>query len=148
MTILKNSNKGFALVSALVFITILAVIATVSIWIASSEKRVTFNEQIHQSAFYAADAGGEAGINWVRIQNSPPSIIAPGNVVYDQINYTALDSKQDYKFNATFLQKRLRPGWSTEYKDFDYLIISDGSSVRDTRSQLELSLSRLFKEGY
>ncbi len=145
---LTGSERGFALISALAFLAILAAIATVSIWVAGSEKKVTFNEQTHQSAFFAADAGGEAGINWIRTQSAPPGILGAGNVVYNQPGYTTLDENQQYNFSMTYLRKRPRPGWSIEYKDFDYELLSNGTSVQNSWSQLELMLSRLFKEGY
>jgi Tfp pilus assembly protein PilX len=146
-TFVRN-ERGFALVVALAFIAVLAVIASVSVWVAGSEKKVTFNEQVHQMSFYAADAGGEAAINWLRIQSSPPGIIDAQNTVRHQDTYAPLSSKQEYKFDVRFLRKRNRPGWSVEYKDFDYLVISDGASVRQSQSQVELSVARLFKEGY
>jgi hypothetical protein len=142
------NNKGIALVSAIALIGILAVIAAVSIWTAASDKKVTFNEDISKRAFYAADAGGEAGINWVRIQSAPPPIIAAGNVVHSPAGYTTLGSDQDYRFNASYIGKRPRPGWSIEYKDFDYQLGADGRSVRESEERIELLVSRLFREGY
>jgi Tfp pilus assembly protein PilX len=141
-------EKGFAMVSAIAFIAILATIATISIWVAGIEKRVSFSSETHQGSFYAADAGGEAGINWIRTQPTPPNFIGMTKDVYNQASYANLDDDQQYRFNMTYVQKRPRPGWSTEYKDFDYRVLSDGSSVNDNQSQLELNLSRLFKEGY
>ena len=136
------------MVSAIAFIAILAVIATASIWIAGSEKKVSFSGETHQNSFYAADAGGEAGINWIRTQANPPGFIGTTKDVYNQASYTSLDNDQEYRFDMTYVRKRPRPGWSTEYKDFDYRLLSDGSSVNNNQSQLELNLSRLFKEGY
>ncbi len=143
-----QGEKGFAMITALAFIAILAVIATVSIWIAGSEKKVSFSSETHQGSFYAADAGGEAGINWLRTQPNPPDFIGTTKDVYNQATYTDLDDNQQYKFDMTYVRKKPRPGWSIEYKDFDYLVLSDGSSTNNSQSQLELTLSRLFKEGY
>ena len=143
-----QGQKGFAMVSALAFIAILAVIATISIWVAGSEKKVSFSGETHQGSFYAADAGGEAGINWIRTRSTPPNFIGTTKDVFNGSSYEALDDDQQYRFDMTYVQKRPRPGWSLEYKDFDYRVLSDGSSVNNSQSQLELNLSRLFKEGY
>ena len=148
MIIQRQGEKGFAMVSALAFIAILAVIATVSIWIAGSEKKVSFSGETQQSSFYAADAGGEASINWIRTRSNPPGFIGTTMDVYQQTTYSDLDDNQQYRFEMTYVRKRPRPGWSIEYKDFDYQVHSDGSSVNNSQSEVELNLSRLFKEGY
>jgi Tfp pilus assembly protein PilX len=148
MIIPRQEEKGFAMISALAFIAILAVIATVSIWVAGSEKKVSFSGETQQNSFYAADAGGEASINWIRTQTTPPGFIGTTKDVYQQSTYSDLDDDQQYRFDMTYIRKRPRPGWSIEYKDFDYRVITDGASVNNSQSQLELNLSRLFKEGY
>jgi len=143
-----TNNKGSALVVSLLMITGLAVIAGIIVVIAATEKQSTFNENAHARAFYSADAGGEAAINWIRIQNSPPGFVDASNNVYIAGGYQYLTSDHKYKFDIQFTGKRLRPGWSHEYKDFDYTIDADGESVQESRSALEIRSTRLFKEGY
>ena len=62
-------RDGFALVTTLLILLVLSVIAVGAAWLASSEKRASFAESVHLSAVYSADAGGEAGINFLDTAN-------------------------------------------------------------------------------
>jgi hypothetical protein len=143
-----NNEKGAALIVTLMMIAGLAVIGGIIVVIAASEKQVVFNESTHMRSFYSADAGGEAAINWLRTQGSPPDILDGANNVFVPSGQTSLSSDHRYQFGIQYTGKRPRPGWSKEWKDFDYLVDSDGESVRDSRSEVELQTSRLFQEGY
>jgi len=149
-TILSNES-GFAMIIAMAFVLGLALLAAIIMAVSSTEKNTSFNEYSYTRSFYAADAGGEAAINWLRIQGSPPGFLDSDQHVYVPTGYDDLDTyNQDhkYKYELTYLRKRPRAGWSTEYKDFEYEIESDGSSVSDAQTEVEVNALRLFKEGY
>lgn len=143
-----TNDKGIAMVVALSVITGLALLGVIVIAVATSEKRTAFNEYTHTRSFYAADAGGEMAINWLRIQNTPPNMVDAQKHVSVPTGYDTLSADHLYKYDITFVRKRLRPGWSLEYKDFEYMIESDGASVAESESAIELQTRRLFKEGY
>ncbi len=148
LTNLRNEN-GSALVAALFFITALAVTATVIVWVTGSERRVSFNEYTHARSFYASDAGSETAINWVRTQPIPPAIIdAEEKFVASLEDFEDIETDHKYKYDVKFERVRFRPGWSREYLDFDYTIDSNGSSVQESSSRIEVRTSRLFRQGY
>lgn len=148
LTTLRN-EKGTALVAALFFITALAVTATVIVWVTGSERRVSFNEYSHARSFYASDAGTERAINWIRLRPIPPAIIdAEENFVSSMDDFYDMEDDHKYKFDVRFDRVRFRPGWSREYLDFDYTVDSEGSSVQETSSRIEVRTSRLFRQGY
>jgi len=142
------NREGFALVTTLLVVLILSVLAVGVAWIAGSEKKTTFAEGVHVRSVFAADAGGEAAINFIRMSEIPPAILDfSTNTVRDQ-GTTALEGSQTFDYNTRFLTKRPKPGWGLEYLDYDYRIASHGTASRLGQSGVELVVSRLYKEGY
>lgn len=145
--ILAN-NEGYAMVVALSFITGLALLATIIVAVATSEKKTSFNDFTYSRSFYSADAGGEAAINWLRLQTSPP-IKDNVNNVFVPTGFDTLTADHKYKHNVAYTRKRPRAGWDfKQYKDFEYKVEADGSSVQQSEAEVELQVLRLFREGY
>lgn len=141
-------RRGFALVTTLLIILVLSVIAVGAAWLASTEKRVSFAEGVHIRATFAADAGGEAGINFLRLAADPPPIIDFADFLVRSEGATAVQGSQNYAYNAHYVRKRPRPGWGVNFRDYDYRIDSQGAASVAGQSGVELIASRLFKEGY
>lgn len=141
-------REGFALVTTVLIVLVLSVIAVGAAWIANSEKKASFYEGVHISSLFAADAGGEAAINYIRTSDTPPQIADfSDNTVYT-VGETDLIDSQSFVYNAQFLSKRMKPGWGMSYLDYDYSLASRGNASREGVSEIELVVSRLFKEGY
>ena len=98
-----------------------------------------------QSVF-AADAGGEAAINFIRMsddsaghpgfrhQHGPePGQHDPGGL------------RRPTTTTRASSQKRPKPGWGMEYLDYDYRIASHGTASRLGQSGVELVVSRLYQ---
>jgi hypothetical protein len=145
---LMKDERGNAMVIALAFITILALLAAVVANVATSEKKTTFNETMHAQAFYSADAGGEAAINWIRFQARPPLQLDNEGTVFAPAGYSRLQDKDQYKYGVQYEGKQFRPGWSHEYKDFRYEVESDGASAARSAAEIEVNVLRLYREGY
>ena len=63
------------MVTTLLVVLILSVLAVGVAWIAGSEKKTSFAEAVHVRSVFAADAGGEAAINFIRMSDAPPTIL-------------------------------------------------------------------------
>ena len=61
----RVDREGFAMVTALLVVLVLSVLAVGATWLASSEKKTTVAEALHVRSVFAADAGSEAGINFI-----------------------------------------------------------------------------------
>ncbi|MCB1182624.1 hypothetical protein KDM41_04255 [bacterium] len=144
----RLDREGFAMVTTLLIVLVLGILAVGVVWIATSEKKTSFAEGVHVAAVFAADAGGEAGINFIRVSDSPPSITDFGTMAVRNQGETVLEGSQSYSYNATFLQRRMKPGWGLEYLDYDYRIGSLGESGQSGSSGVDVVVSRLYKEGY
>ena len=143
-----GNREGFALVTTVLVVLVLSVLAVGVAWIASSEKKTAFNEQVHISSLFAADAGGEAAINFIRTSDTPPRITDFADNTVGDIAAVDLQGSQTYDYDAHYVRKRLKPGWGMDYLDYDYRLAAQGTASREGEAGIELVVSRLFKEGY
>ena len=141
-------REGFALVTTLLIILVMSVIAVGAIWLASSEKRISFAESVHISSVFSADAGTEAAINFLRFENSPPQIFDFGDMTVHSVGETDIHGSQRYEYDCHFLTKRFKPGWGTAFLDYDYRVAAHGEASIEGQSGVDLVASRLFREGY
>ena len=144
----QTGRDGFAMVAALLVVLVLSVLAVAAVWLASGEKKTTLAESTHVSSVFSADAGGEAAINFVRVSNAPPQILNFTTMAVRSQATTVVQGTQDYSYGVTFARKRMKPGWGIDYFDFDYSVASRGESGRESRSDVAIVVSRLFREGY
>lgn len=142
-------RDGFAMVTALLVVLVLSVLAVGATWLATSEKKTTTAEAQHMRSVFAADAGGEAGINFIRTVGEPPVVQDFGgtNQVFSQ-GETTLEGSQAYNFDVSYLRKRIKPGWEQGYFDFDYSVGSVGEAGAQGQSGVAVVASRLFRTGY
>jgi Tfp pilus assembly protein PilX len=148
MTHRLEDQRGSAMVMALGAIAVLAVVAIAVVAIVVAEKRTGFSEYAGTRAFYSADAASEAGVNWIRHQYSPPATVDSLSHVQVQNSYTTLASSNRYKYDVTYVGKRYRPGWSVEFKDYEYRVDASGASAQQSQSAIEVKATRLYREGY
>jgi len=143
-----TDREGFALVTTVLIVLVLSIMAVGAAWIASSEKKTSFNEGVHVRSLFSADAGGEAAINFIRTSDTPPNITDFSDNKVHTVGTTTLQGSQNFDYSAHFSGRRGKPGWGVAYKDYDYRMDVEGSASREGISGVELLVSRLFKEGY
>ncbi len=141
-------RQGFAMVTTMLVVLVLSILALGAAWLASSEKKTTSAEGIHIRAVLSADAGGEAGINFIRVADSPPRINDFGTMTVADQGETILKGSQSYAYDCRYQTKRMKPGWGMKYLDYDYSIGSQGQASAKGQSEVQVLVSRLFKEGY
>ena len=144
----EMNREGFAMVTTLLVVLILSVLAVGAVWLAASEKKTTFAEGVHIASVFAADAGGESAINFIRLSDTPPTYTDFGTQEVRSQSTTALQGSQAYSYNANFLRRWPKPGWGTDYLDYDYQIRSRGTASRNGDSGVGLVVSRMYREGY
>jgi hypothetical protein len=144
----RPDREGFALVTALLIILVLSVIAVAAIIIATTEKQTTVAESAHAAAVFSADAGGEAGIHFLRMSSAPPMIIDFSDSTVVAPTTAGLQDMQTYEFTCWFAGSGRRPGWDANYIDRTYRVQSTGQAAAGGRSDVRLLVTRTFKEGY
>ena len=142
------NREGFAMATTLLIVLVLSILAIAAVWLANTEKRTSFAESVHISSVFSADAGGEAGINFLRLRERPPLIVDFSDMTVRDQGTTLIQGSQNYEYSCRYLAKRPRPGWGIEYLDYDYEVASTGTASQDGRSGVALIASRLFREGY
>ena len=148
MTERLANERGSAMVLTLGVLTVLALLAVVLLGISVSEKRTAFSEYTNSRSFYSADAASEAGVNWLRHQPTPPDEVDSLSDVRVANTLTTLHAQSRYKYDVQFVRKRFRPGWSVEYKDYEYRVNASGVSAEQSATEVELNATRLYREGY
>ena len=148
MTQPPANERGAAMVLAIGAIAVLAVLAVVVVAIVIAEKKTSLSDYSGSRSFYSADAATEAGVNWIRKQNIPAQFVDGNNNVVVATAFTTLSSDHGYKYDIQFVRKRVRSGWSVEYKDYEYRITATGASVQGSQSAVEVGATRLYREGY
>jgi Tfp pilus assembly protein PilX len=143
-----QDERGSAMVMALGALAVLALIAIVVMAVVISEKRTSFSDYTGARSFYSADAASEAGVNWLRHAYSPAAVVDTSSHVYVASTYTTIDTQSGYKFDVTYIRKRYRPGWSVEYKDYEYRVDASGQSAQQAAAGIEVRATRLYREGY
>lgn len=141
-------RDGFAMVTTLLMVLVLSVMAVGVVWMASSEKKTSFAEQNHISSLFSADAGSEAGINFVRLSSTPPKIISYADSSVHYQSDTDLHGSQKYGLKCVFSGKARRPGWGIDFKNYNYRIDSTGEAATHGSTTVELVVNRLYREGY
>jgi hypothetical protein len=144
----RNSERGSTMVLALGVLAVVAVIAIVVMSIVIAEKRASSSQYANNRAFYSADAAGEAGVNWLRANGSPPALVDTSSAVRLPSGYIALGDDHLYDFGVDYVGKRFRPGYSTDCKDYIYRIEAVGKSARQSNAELEFNATRMYREGY
>jgi hypothetical protein len=145
---MPRNRDGFALVTSLLVVVVLSLLAVGAVMLSGTEKRTSLAERVHNEAVFSADAGGEMAINFLRLSDSPPLIIDfAHNTVRTETDQT-LGGAQQFDYDCRYSRKRRRAGWATEYRDYDYRVMTSGEAAASGRSELELVASRLFREGY
>lgn len=129
-------------------LAVLAVLAVVALTVVVMEKRSSSAEYSRNRSFYSADAAGEAGIAWVRRQPSPPSLVDSLGHVAVANGYATLSREHRYQYDVRFVRQRVRPGWSVEYNDYEYVVQARGASAQEAQAAVELTATRMFREGY
>lgn len=148
MTTRTSDERGAAMVLVLGVLAALAVLALVVTRIVTSEKRTESAEYSNNRAFYSADAAGEAGVAWIRRQGHPPSLVDTLSHVSVSTAFTSLSDDNRYKYDVRYVRTRFRPGWSLEYRNYEYVVEASGASAQQAESAVELGATRTFKEGY
>ena len=143
-----SGERGSAMVMALGVLTVLALLAVIVLTIVSANKRTESSDYANNRSFYSADAATEAGVHWLHTQGSPPALVDTLNHVSVTTAYTTLASDHQYRFNVRYVTKKFRPGWSVEYKDYQYVVEATGASAQQSQAAVNVNAARLFREGY
>lgn len=148
MTRHNDTERGSAMVLALGVLVVLAVLALVIVSMVTSEKKTESSEYANTRSFYSADAASEAGVHWLVMQDWPPALLDSLNNVQVSTGYTQLATDHMYRYDIQYVSKAFRPGWSVNYKDYQYQIVARGTSAGQSQAAVTLSASRLYREGY
>jgi len=144
----RPDREGFALVTSLLIILVLSLVAVAAVILSSTEKQTTFAESVHNSAVFAADAGSESAIHFLRMSDTPPKIVDFADGMVQNETAAPVVGSQEFDYECLYQRKRPKPGWGVNFLDYEYRVESTGRASTQGRSDVDLIASRLFREGY
>jgi Tfp pilus assembly protein PilX len=133
-SVLKN-EKGVALVIALIMLIILTFLGISSISSSVFETRISGNERVGSSAFYAAEGGVYVGISRI------PDITAYSGTIGSDESYRSgrlTDSSPQPQKNLGVM---LKPGFDTTWEFKRFQINATGESF-GAKKEIEVQVSR------
>jgi len=133
-SVLKN-EKGVALVIALIMLIILTFLGISSISSSVFETRISGNERVGSSAFYAAEGGVYVGISRI------PDITAYSGTIGSDESYRSgrsIDSSPQPQKNLGVM---LKPGFDTTWEFKRFQVNATGESF-GAKKEIEVQVSR------
>jgi len=150
----RNSRqRGAALIVGLVLLAVITLLAVVGLNISNSELASANSEQIRVRAFQAAETGLEHGVlkllpkppegerfDWVAMGDTKTFDAEPVEGSPEDIDGNAIDT---YTNTLTYRGAGQARGFSNKFSAFNFSILSEGKSVRDTTIRNELGAYRV-----
>ncbi|KJR96142.1 MAG: hypothetical protein VR68_15610 [Peptococcaceae bacterium BRH_c4a] len=117
----QDSQKGIALLTVMVIMSVLVITGTLLLRMASSESRIIDNYGDNARAFYVAEAGADLAIKQWKdyVASLPPLVNADGSFTGDKADITAFMTRLDGTPKDT-LEQKIRGG---------YLLASNSATV-------------------
>lgn len=144
----NSRQRGAALIVGLVLLAVITLLAVVGMNISNSELASANSEQIRVRAFQAAETGLEHGVLLLsrkKYDNKVFNWVAAGDTkTYDpedvagspqDVDKNALDT---YTNTLTYRGPGNAPGFSNKFLAFNFTVLSEGKSVRDTTIRNEI----------
>lgn len=168
-----NNEKGFALITTLLVLSILTVIGIAAINTANFELKIAGNERVAYQRFYTADSGWKQSGPFLNTLATPPNYInvKPAEVDYDyewgdyeyivrnfgdrtdfppdkdDLPTDSVDgsvSSVPYWYRIQHDGDQQASGFGTEYRDFRYQVSCNAEGTTEVNTQVR----KVYKVGY
>jgi hypothetical protein len=150
-------DRGSALVVALLVLVLLTLMGISATTTSTIEVQMAGNEKFHDMAFYAAESGWQASLNWLDRQypavtdkvgwdeSVTPPTFSPG-AKYDQPDpiVLAVDNDTEYSVKIEFVGTSPVPGYGTNFRRFNYQVDSTGIGPGNARSEVRVVAGKIF----
>ena len=153
---MKNDERGFVLVIALIVLLVATVVGIFAIQNTSIDTKISGNERIATLLFNAADAGADAAVGWFKANTSEggsklslsTTPTAPVGAYWG--SDLTLGSNMSYNFKIDPLVKSSHPpvGWDPAlYRRYYYLVSARGNASGAAGSkEIRMEISRVFRK--
>ena len=153
-----SNERGIGLVSALLIISLLAILSAVIAVVAVNERRSAFNEVLHSGSLIAADSGTEQAISWLKGQDDIPMVdnLATLQVNAQTLSKLATHSNQRFEYEMNVALNAAGnpdfgppPGYdANQFLRVNYDVISSGEAGLSGHSNVAIIVAKVFTSGY
>lgn len=148
-----SNQKGSVLVVAMLIMVLLSILGISAIRTATTEVRISANERLHKSAFYAAESGWQVAVGWLDGQYPMVTLdtgtdVSGANLTFSAGKYASPDpvpqaNQTNFAAAADYLTAGIAPGYSADFKRFLYEIAATGSGARNASAQLTVTAGKV-----
>ncbi len=151
----KKKEEGFVLVIALIVLLVATVAGIFAIQNTTIDTKISGNERIATLLFNAADAGGDAGVSWFKVNTSDggtkpttSSSVPPLGGYFSTDLTLGTDMQYNFRIDARVKSTHPPAGWDpTLFRQYYYLITSQGkANGAKGAKNIEIEVSRVFRK--
>ena len=148
------NDRGSALLIALLVLVLLTLMGISATTTSTIEVQMAGSEKVYEMAFYAAESGWQASLNWLDQQY--PAITQnlgwdQGSGTFVEANFNtpdysvlASDNDTEYSTKIEFLGTGAVPGYGTNFRRFNYRVDSVGIGPGNARSEVRVVAGKIF----
>lgn len=152
-----SEEKGAAMVISLMVLVILSLLGSGAIITTTTQVQIAANQKQSKIAFYAAESGWQRVAQWLDQQSllitndMTDQEIAEDLTGIDSATSVPVASDDDINFSASITYNGMgnAPGYSTDFKRFDYKIESTGRGHNNASSRVTVNVEKVsYLPGY
>ena len=136
-----DNERGMALVVALVLMLSLTLIATAAIMTSNTEIQISANNKQSKLVFYTAEGAWQLAVNWLDNRLSPPLAAQDATGELGDCQYC-------YRVEPDTLRNSPLAGYSADYQNLYFIVRSCGKTADGAEKEVEVRVSKPFKQGY
>lgn len=150
-------ETGATVVIAMLVSVVLALLGTVALMTSRTEVLIVGNDKTHRQAFYTAESGWQVAANWlvsvfpgITDSRATPDVAKQLSGDPDDAR-TWLDLPQNpnlqYALAIQFVRAVNTPGYSTDFKRFDYTVDTTGRWEGKAESKVRIGAGKVYYMG-
>jgi Tfp pilus assembly protein PilX len=150
-------ETGATVVIALLVSVVLALLGTVALMTSRTEVLIVGNDKLHRQAFYTAESGWQVAANWLASVFPGITDSRSTSDVAKQLSGDPDDARTwlelpqnpnlQYALAIQFVQAVNTPGYSTEFKRFDYTVDTTGRWQGKAEAKVRIGAGKVYYMG-
>jgi Tfp pilus assembly protein PilX len=154
---IATNERGATVVIVLLVSVVLALFGVVSLMTSRTEVLIVGNDKLYRQAFYTAESGWQVAANW--LVSVYPGITDARSTkdVAKYLSGDAGDAREwlpmsdnanlEYAFDMQFVQAVNTPGYSTDFKRFEYRVETTGRWEGKAEAQIRIGAGKVYYVG-
>lgn len=154
---IATEERGATIVIVMLVSVVLALFGVVSLMTSRTEVLIVGNDKLHRQAFYTAESGWQVAANWLVSVYPGITDARDTNDVAKYLSDDPEDAREwiamhdnanlKYALAIQFVQAVNTPGYSTDFKRFDYRVDTTGRWEGKAETQIRIGAGKVYYLG-